>query len=170
MWLHQFISANISFNSAQTCIFWFLCAFVTHMRMFVSPNIRKKYTFALVFLIIWFFLKHIRKYSCAYIIYKAANMCEYLSTMSLRRMCTSVKVTYTYPLRTCLCCQGKTCTFSENASVFRSYFCEQLCTRTQRCAFVCMRDNVIGIKPQSLYFIEVYVLLACTYERLVTYA
>jgi hypothetical protein len=55
MWLHQFISANISFNSAQTCIFWFLCAFVTHMRMFVSPNIRKKYTLTLVFLLSVFF-------------------------------------------------------------------------------------------------------------------
>jgi hypothetical protein len=93
-----------------------------------------------------------------------------LPRMCLLRMCTSFQGTYTYPICTCTSSLFRTCTFSENSSIFLSYFCEQLCTPPQRCGFVRMRDSVRGETPKCLYFIDVYVLLACTYERLVTYA
>ncbi len=90
--------------------------------------------------------------------------------MCLLRMCTSFKGTYTYPIRTCTSSLLRTCTFSEISSIFLSYFCEQLCTPPQRCGFVRMRDSIMWKSPKCLYFIDVYVLLACTYKRLVTYA
>ncbi len=93
-----------------------------------------------------------------------------LSRMCLLRMCTSITGTYTYRLRTHTSSLLRTCTFSENSSIFLSHFCEQLCTPPQRCGFVRMRDSIIGKSPKCLYFIDVYVLIACTYERLVTYA
>ena len=93
-----------------------------------------------------------------------------LSRMCLLRMCTSITGTYTYRLRTHTNSLLRTCTFSENSSIFLSHFCEQLCTPPQRCGFVRMRDSIMGKSPKCLYFIDVYVLIACTYERLVTYA
>ena len=93
-----------------------------------------------------------------------------LSRMCLLRMCTSFKGTYIYLIRTCTSSLFRTCTFSENSSIFLSHFCEQLCTPPQRCGFVRMRDSIMGKTSQCLYFVGVYVLLACTYERLVTYA
>ena len=131
--------------------------------MFISSTMWKKVTLTCAFL-------HIRLYSCANIIYKPTNMSGDLSRMCLYRRCTSFKGTYTHPIRTCTSSLLRTCTFSENSSIFLSYFCEQLWSPPQRCGFVRMRDNIMGKRSQYLYFIDVYVLLACTYERLVTYA
>jgi hypothetical protein len=104
-------------------------------------------------------------YFCANIIYKPANMFEYRSIMFLLRtsMCTSLKVTHTYPLRTYPCSLAKTCTFSENSPIFLSYFCEQLPTPPKRCACMCFHDNIMAETHMRLCFIEVYLLLACTY-------